>query len=211
MGQMSELIAPLDILLDYLAVSDEPAPADVIIGLGSDCAAVGHRAAELFADGMAPWVLFAGGHGAGSGGLTVPEADFLKRSALAAGLPEAAILTERASTNTGENFARGFAVLAAHGIAPRRVLLITRPARQRRAWATARRRQPDVAFLNCPPPRPDLAALDTDALAALARLALGEVARLANYPARGFIIPQDIPEPVACAAEAASRALDALA
>ncbi len=199
---MSELFAALDVLLDYLAVSDEPRPADVIIGLGSNSAAVAHRAAELFADGLAPWVLFAGGHGAGSGELTLPEADFLKQSALAAGLPEAAILTERTSTNTGENFARGFALLAAHGIAVERAILIAQPARQRRAWATALRRQPDVAFLNCPPPRPDLAALAPPALATLARLAVGEVERLADYPARGFIIPQDIPEPVARAARA---------
>jgi len=205
------LVAALEALLDYLAVSDEPEPSDVIIGLGSDSTAVARRAAELFAAGMAPRVLFAGGYGAGSGELTIPEADFLKRSALAAGLPEEVILTEETSGHTGANFERGFAVLAAHGIAPRRALLITQPARQRRAWATARRRQPDVVFLNCPPPRPDIAALGPRALAALARLAIGEVARLADYPARGFIIPQDVPEPVARAAEAASRALDALA
>lgn len=52
-------------LYDFLRMSDEPALhcADAILVLGSNDVRVAHRAAECFAAGLAPLVIFSGARG----------------------------------------------------------------------------------------------------------------------------------------------------
>ena len=81
--------------------------ADAIVVLGCRVGASGSAAAlvrrldrgvRLFQDGAAPVLLLSGG-GAGP----VPEAEVMRRMALARGVPEAALITEPGSRNTFEN------------------------------------------------------------------------------------------------------------
>lgn len=195
------MVAALDELLDYLAMSDEPQSADIILGLGSDSTDVPERVVELFDMGLAPWVLFAGGRGRLTGNLQGTEAAFLKEVAIERGLPAESILLEEQSTNTLQNIRCSAALLSKHKIIPSRVILVTQPVLQRRAWATARRQWAGVEFLNCPP------KTDATLTKRLSELAVGEIKRLQRYAAKGDIEPQEMPARVINAYQTAKRPL----
>jgi len=72
----------------------------------------------LYEAGAAPVLLLSGG-GAGA----VPEAEIMRRLALDAGVPEAALLVEPGSRNTAENAREAARLLRAHGL--RAVLLVS--------------------------------------------------------------------------------------
>jgi len=186
------LSGALHVLVAYLALRDTPQPADVIVGLGSDCRDVAERVAELFRMGLTSRIVFAGGRGRLTGALAGTEAGFFKGVAVQLGVPSGLILLEEESTNTLENIRSSAALLARHGITPGRVILVTQPVLQRRAWATARRQWPGVEFLNCPPDTcADVASASE--LMRLCDLAVGEMERLRRYAAKGDIEPQCIP------------------
>jgi uncharacterized SAM-binding protein YcdF (DUF218 family) len=196
-SDISTLAAALDELLGYLAVRDRPEPADVILGLGSDCRAVADRVVELFGMGLAPWVLFTGGRGRLTGTLPGTEAGFLRDVAIERGLPSGSIILEEESKNMLENFLLSAALLAHRHITPKRAILVTQPVLQRRAWATAQRQWLEVEFLNCPPEASTiLDRSNATAIISLSVLAVGEIQRLQWYAANGHVKPQDIPPSV---------------
>lgn len=207
MRDSSSLTRPFDLLVSYLAISDRPRSADVIIGFGSDCPDVGQRAAQLFHMGLSPWVMFAGGRGRLSGNLECTEAAFLKRVAVDSGLPPKSIITEEESKNTLENVRFAFAVLSERSIHPREVILVTQPVHQRRAFATAKRQFPGVHFINCPSRELSLDDLDQASMVRLAHLAVGEIDRLKRYAGQDDIVPQPFPGSVVTACEAARSLL----
>ncbi len=76
------------------------------------------RGIRLYQEGAAPHLLLSGG-GVGP----VPEAEIMRRIALARGVPETALLVERGSRNTLENARESARLLRAHG--GRSVLLVS--------------------------------------------------------------------------------------
>jgi uncharacterized SAM-binding protein YcdF (DUF218 family) len=74
-------------------------------------------AIELYRAGVAPRILLSGG------GSTVPEAEVMRRLALAAGIPESALLVEAVSRNTHENAIQAARLLGACGMTE--VVLVT--------------------------------------------------------------------------------------
>jgi len=203
-SDFSTLAAALDKLLAYLAVRDSPEPADVILGLGSDSPDVPHRAVELFDGGLAPRVLFSGGRGRLTGTLSGTEAAFFRDVAIRCGLTPEWIIVEEESTNTLENVQLSAALLRHRNVACNRVILVTQPVLQRRAWATARRQWPGVELLNCPPEahaRSDRS--NATEIVRLSELAVGEIRRLQRYAAEGHLEPQNIPATVIRAYETA--------
>jgi uncharacterized SAM-binding protein YcdF (DUF218 family) len=105
-----------------------PAPAEAIVVLGcrlkpdgTASAALARRVARgiaLFRQGAAPLLVLSGG-GAGR----VPEAEIMRHIALAAGVPEAALLVEPRSRNTLENARETARLLTARGL--RSILLVS--------------------------------------------------------------------------------------
>jgi hypothetical protein len=189
-------------------VRDNPRPADVIVGLGSDSADVADQAANLHRLRLAPLILFSGARGRLTGALPGTEAEFLKERAIERGVAPENILLEEKSTNTLENIRLSAALLRRDGIGPRRVILITQPVLQRRAWATALRQWREVECLNCPPPaNACLDWGDPDRIAKICAVALGEIERLRRYSATGDIEPQRPPANV----ERAYRTIRSLA
>ena len=90
------------------------------------------RAIELYRAGMAPLLLFSGG---GSG--PVAEAEFMRDLALAAGVPETALLCEFASRNTVENARNTARLLQRRGAS--RIVLVSDRAHLPRAALLFRR------------------------------------------------------------------------
>lgn len=202
----------LEIIYAYLAHADPlPAePAEVVLGLGHFDRAIPRLCAELAQAGRARWIIFSGGVGAGSGDFRQPESlefrDDVRRDWPT--LEERIALVETRSTNTGENLAFTTVALAEArpdlfpGSGMRAAIVVATPCRLRRAVATVRRHWPDVRVAGA---RPERILAEEEALYARHGLTLraqlvGEVERLATYPARGFIAPVEVPAEVVAAA-----------
>jgi uncharacterized SAM-binding protein YcdF (DUF218 family) len=199
-------------LIAYLAVTDEPAPADIIWGLGSNDALVPRTAAALYNGALAPWLVFSGGKGHRWTELSQPEATLFASVAVASGVPESRIILEDRSTNTGENVIFTLDLLDSRGIDVRSALLITIPPFQRRAAITVETHRPTVRCVNVPPDWGPVADFDDRRLVEAARLCVGEVQRLRDYPSRGFLNwdPAELPREVRITADDAERMLTRL-
>ncbi|MBV9199916.1 MAG: YdcF family protein [Alphaproteobacteria bacterium] len=111
-------------------MADKCFRADAIVVLGCrGSAALGRRleiGIRLFKAGAAPLLVLSGG---GSG--PMPEAESMRRAAIASGIPEAAVVTEVVSRNTFENARETARLLKARGL--RSVILVSDRAHLLRA------------------------------------------------------------------------------
>eukprot|EP00063_Salmo_salar_P026122 XP_014000957.1 PREDICTED: uncharacterized protein SCO4629-like isoform X2 [Salmo salar] len=123
------------VLWDYLCLHQSLEKSDVIIGLGCHDVRVAERSADLFLEGLAPWLLFTGYLGNQTAGVwTRPEADVFLDVALRMGVPRRNILLETEATNTGENI-RFYRLLKENNIPAHRVILVQQPFMERRVFA----------------------------------------------------------------------------
>ena len=183
----------------------------MIVGFGHFDQRIARRCGELWREGVAPRVLFTGGVGAGSAGLTEPEAQVFAAT-LRRGLPEFpedALLLESASTNTGENVRRSVVLAKAAHWSLGTAALVASPYRQRRVALTWRQQGPGAGstFFNAPPTttlREEIALFAAQGEDLIAHLP-GEVDRLTAYAERGWIPPEPIPLDVAEAADRLRR------
>jgi hypothetical protein len=187
-----ELLGPI---WSYLAVSETPAPADVVFTFGCGDLHVPRRAANLQLDGWAPRVLVSGGTGRRAGALFgTSEATVFARHLRWLGVPSAAIVGEDRASNTGENVTLGMRALERAGVRVRRALLVAKPFGMRRCAATFRLRHPRVETVCCPPQGELLDFVEGTRPAFAARL-LAELDRLDRYPRLGFIAGESHPVP----------------
>jgi uncharacterized SAM-binding protein YcdF (DUF218 family) len=186
------------ILWDYHHISRDLKPADAIVALGSLDTRVAERAAELWHEHLAPRVVVAGGYGRLSApGATEPEARAFVRVLALARVPEPKVLVDDKSTNSEENLRFAVALLRRNHIDPKRLILVTQPYMERRAFATVRKifpkidvqmASPEIGFDNYPNK-----AWPKDLMI---NNLVGDTQRIMVYPERGFTIPQPMPEEV---------------
>ncbi|MFN7929568.1 MAG: YdcF family protein [Blastocatellia bacterium] len=186
------------LIWDYHHLHHTLAPSDLILALGSNDIRVAEYAADLYLQGFAPRLLFSGNVGAlTKDQFTKPEAEVFADIARQKGVPDDVILIEPESTNTGENIAFSQRVLAAHRLAPNRIILVQKPYMERRAFATFRRRWPEQEVLVTSPPIAfadyfnDLLPRDR-----VINIMVGDLQRIRVYPELGFQIAQEIPDEV---------------
>ena len=176
--------------------------ADAILVLCSHDTVVAERGAQLFLDGWAPLLVFAGGQGAITKRLwTEPEADRFARIAIDRGVPPDRILVENRSTNTGENVDFTRRLLAEHGLDPATFIVVQKPYMERRSYATFKKRWPEPELLvTSPQVTMDeyFSAYTHDSLSVddVVSIMVGDLQRIRAYPAKGFQIHQDIPDDV---------------
>jgi uncharacterized SAM-binding protein YcdF (DUF218 family) len=102
-----------------LVVQDEPRAADAIIVIGGDHKPERmQRAVELYQQGLAPTVIISAGTLVLEGDETMPEAEVMRRQALALGLPEEAIILETDSLSTFGNAYYSKQIVQERGWAP---------------------------------------------------------------------------------------------
>src|SRR5262245_44490847 len=112
----------------YHHMNHSLAKADAILVLCSHDKAVAERGAQLFLDGWAPLLIFAGGQGSITKRLwNEPEADLFARIAVEMGVPAERILIENQSTNTGENVVFTKRLLAERRLDPRSFIVVQKP------------------------------------------------------------------------------------
>jgi len=187
---------------DYHHLDHQLAHADAILVLCSHDKVVAGRGAELFLQGWAPLLIFAGGLGAITQCLWhEPEADQFAAIAIEMGVPKDRILIENRSTNTGENVLFTKQLLAEKGLDPQTFIVVQKPYMERRSYATFRKVWPEKQ-VRVTSPRVSLddylrecshGALSTDDVISIM---VGDLQRIRLYPDKGFQIHQDIPDDV---------------
>jgi len=198
---------------DYHRMKQRVAKADAILVLCSHDERVAERGAQLFLEGFAPLIVFSGGHGAITSQLwREPEAERFARIAMSLNVPRESILIEPESTNTGENFRFTKRLLEQEGLNPHKFIVVQKPYMERRSYATFRKMWPEKEVIVTSPQVSFRSYLEEYANRSLSTadvvsIMVGDLQRIKIYPARGFQIEQEIPEPVWQAFEVLVRAV----
>ncbi|MBF9000751.1 MULTISPECIES: YdcF family protein [Vibrio] len=196
----------LETLWRYMQLDHQLQPADVIITMGSNDTRVAEHASNLYLQGLAPLIVFSGQHGRLTRGVfDTPEAERFAEVAIDAGVPQESILLEKRAQNSGENVRFSYELLSEHGIAPKRVILVHKPYKERRAYATFMKQWPtavdSLQVTSCTNDFFEYLTEDMTLDLVIEQL-LGDYERIVNYPDKGFQISQPIPEEVAQAYQA---------
>ena len=200
MDSQTEALA--ETIWNYHLMNHEVAKADAILVLCSHDERVAERGAQLFLDGLAPLIIFSGGHGAITRTLwSEPEAERFARIAESLNVPRESILVEPHSTNTGENIELTKRLLADRGLYPHKFILVQKPYMERRSYATFRKLWPEKELIVTSPQvsfRDYLAEYANRNLttADVVSVMVGDLQRIKLYPARGYQIAQEIPDDV---------------
>jgi DUF218 domain len=196
----------------YHHLNHQLSHADAILVLCSHDKIVANRGAELFLEGWAPLLIFAGGLGSITSRLwQEPEADQFAKIAVAMGVPQDRILIENRSTNTGENILFTKQLLLQRRLDPQKFIVVQKPYMERRSYATFRKLWPEKdVIVTSPQLSLDeyLSAGSHDALSSddVISIMVGDLQRIRLYPEKGFQIHQDIPDDVWQAYEELVRA-----
>lgn len=187
-----------EILWDYLQMWQSPEKADIIMVLGSNDTRVAEYAAKLYNEGYASRIIFTGNVGIlTKGKFTKTEAETFADTAEANGVPREVMLLETASTNTGENVRFSREVLEKEGIEVTKLLVVTKPYMERRAYACFMK-QWEGKELIMASPRLTWREYPNSELGedVIIPILVGDLQRIKVYPEKGFQIHQEIPENV---------------
>ncbi|MGC5001177.1 YdcF family protein [Streptomyces sp. DT203] len=190
-------------LWDFQQMHHEPRPCSVGIGLGSHDLGVADVTVDLYRRGMVPLIVFTGATSRTTRErMPRGEAEHYRERALELGVPTNAVLVEPKARNTGENISFSRSLLVERGVDVLSVLLVSKPYEERRAYATARKLWPQVEVVSASAPMTLAEYVDSmqDTRLVLDML-VGAQQRLLIYPEQGFMIRQEIPEPVTAAYE----------
>lgn len=141
-------------ITDFIFVEDEPQKADIIFVPGGNQGAIAVKAAELFREGYAPWILPSGRYSKPVGYCTIPgyetEWEFLRDILIGQGVPREAVLEEQKATFTYENAIYSREVTDARGLTVERAILCPQACHARRALLYYEILYPDTEFVVCP-------------------------------------------------------------
>lgn len=198
-----ELQAAAQVVWDYHRLGHTLGPANILFVLGSHDLRVAEHAAELFHRGLAPSVVLSGGFGVRKASpWAKSEAEMFAEVMRQRGVPESALLLEPRSTNTGENVKFTRELLAARGIIVKSVIAVQKPYMERRTFATIRKQWPEVALRVSSPPLDFETYCDSNIpIRDIIEFMVGDLQRIMEYPKLGFMIPQEVPDPVRMAFE----------
>ena len=187
---------------DYHHLDHQLSPSDAILVLCSHDTVVAARGAELYHEGWAPLLIFAGGLGAITRHLwREPEADQFARIAVGMGVPADRMLVENRSTNTGENVLFTKQLLAEKGLDPQTFIVVQKPYMERRSYATFKKVWPGKE-IRVTSPRVSLdeylRQYSNGALSPhdVISIMVGDLQRMKMYAEKGFQIHQEIPDDV---------------
>ncbi|MCO6497682.1 MAG: YdcF family protein [Chitinophagaceae bacterium] len=194
----NQILSSAKTLWSYHLMYQPLLSAECIMVLGSHDLRVAERAAELYLEGLAPLIVMSGGLGRLTKDLwKQTEADLFASRAIELGVPEEKILIENRSTNTGENIRFTRELLESKNLHPRNFILVQKPYMERRTYATFMKQWPGKEFL-VTSPQISFEDYPTDEipLDRVINIMVGDLQRIIEYPARGFQIPQEVPDAV---------------
>lgn len=194
----TEKISLAKTIWDYHLVKHQLEKSDCILVLGSHDLRVAERGAELYLQGWAPVLVFSGGLGNFTLGMwNETEADKFAKIAVEMGVPADAIIIENKSTNTGENILFTQMLLREKNLDPDSFIVVQKPYMERRSYATFKKHWPDKKLIVTSPvisfeEYPN----DEIPLERVINIMVGDLQRIIEYPAKGFQVPQEVPDNV---------------
>jgi uncharacterized SAM-binding protein YcdF (DUF218 family) len=182
-------------LWNYHLLNNKMEKADCILALGSHDLRVPERAADLYLQGFAPFMIMSGGLGNFTQEIwTEKEADKFAAVAIKKGVPAKAILIENNSTNTGENILFTQKLLKEKNLDPHSFIVVQKPYMERRSYATFQKHWPEKKLLVTSPqisfeeyPNEEIP------MERVINIMVGDLQRIKMYPAKGFQVYQEIP------------------
>ncbi|MBD5144336.1 MAG: YdcF family protein [Ruminococcus sp.] len=148
---------------DFIFVEDEPQKCDVIITVGGSFPQIAEKAAELYKNGFAEYVLAGGGVSVKTGvfagvkdkkdiysGDYKTECDFYEDVLIKNGVPKTAIVREDKSGHTRANAEFAAAVLKERGIPAEKIILVCKRFHARRCLMFFRSAFPETEILVVP-------------------------------------------------------------
>lgn len=199
----NEILSLARTVWNYHLLHHSLVKSDCILVLGSHDTRVAERAAEVYRQGYAPLVVMSGGLGRlTKESFTQSEASLFAEIAMQHGVPKEAILTEDKSTNTGENIVFSRQLFLEKGLRPTSIILVQKPYMERRSYATFKKVWPEPSVC-VTSPQISFEDYSTPSLPIekVINIMVGDLQRIKLYAAKGFQIPQGIPDDVWAAFE----------
>lgn len=197
---MMNIDTPARTIWDYMLINEPIKNADAIFVLCSLDTRVAERAAELYQQGFAPWVIVSGD----AGELTKdrfnkPEAEVFADILQDRGVPREKIIVENRSKNTGENIKFTYDLLKKLKYTFTSLILVQKPYMERRTYATFKKQWPDketkIIVTSPQIPYDDYFTNDMPKDLVI-NVMVGDLQRIKEYPAKGFQVAQNIPDDV---------------
>ena len=181
-------------LYNWLALSEKPQKADILILFGSPNLSIADKGFELYKLGFAHYLVTAGlASMTEESGWGMPLANKYTEHLLKRGVPEQCIITQNKSMNTLEDVTFTLPMLIENEVRFNRVILINRPVYQRRSWATFRKHSPITELMNVPCDAKHPKDMSNVELFDLAGKCIREYEKLITYAVKGDIEKQPIP------------------
>lgn len=186
------------VVWNYMQLNQEVEQADVLLVLGSIDLSVAEYAAKLMLDDAAPVAVTSGGVAHANDLLATgwdgSEASVFAKRMVAMGVGPSAILLEEEAKNTGQNFTFTRAILEKHKIDCKRILVVTKPYMERRAYATGLKQWPEVRLqVTSSGGTFDDYCQDEHMEDRLVHIMVGDLDRIIVYPEKGFQVYQEVP------------------
>jgi len=192
------------ILYDFHRFEQPLEKADAIFVLGSHDPSVADYASQLYLKGYAPYIIFSGGVvrvGELRNAEPKTEAEAFFDIAVGHGVPAEAILKDNLAMNTGDNFIKTRELIETKGLDFQKFILVQKPYMLRRTYATAKVQFADKQFITSAMPDTyesyvaRCAANNISEKRVIDNM-VGDLQRLIEYPAKGFLVSMEIPEDV---------------
>lgn len=190
------------ILWNYHKLNEKINKSDVIIGFGSHDLNVAKRCAELFLDGYGDMIIFTGGFGRITKPLwNITEAEKFAEIAINMGIPKNKIIIENKASNTGENIKYTKETLRDLNLSPTSFIMVDKPYRERRTFATLKKQWPEIDFNITSPQYTYEEYCNFYSQGEISKnefisIMVGDLQRIDLYGKNGFQIVQDIPKDV---------------
>ncbi|WP_228108542.1 YdcF family protein [Terrisporobacter petrolearius] len=187
------------ILWDYHKLNQKTEKVEIILGLGSHDLFVARRCAELFLKGYGDNIIFTGGFGRITKNIwNMTEGEKFTEVAIDMGVPKNKIIIENKASNTGENISKTKKMLKNLDLYPSSFLIVDKPYRERRTFATIKKQWPEINFLITSPQHSyeEYCSFYSDGEISkdeFISIMVGDLQRIDLYGKNGFQIKQDIP------------------
>ncbi|MCA9351267.1 YdcF family protein [Patescibacteria group bacterium] len=184
------------IIWDYMLLHHKLEKVDAIFALGSTDLRTPKRAAELYHQGFAPYVICSGGVGKIKD-FDLSEAEKFRDILVRKGVPEDKIILEKKASNTGENITFTKELLKNLNFDFNSFILVQKPYMERRTYATFKKQWPEPRiFVTSPAISYEDYSQDRSFKEKFTNLMVGDLQRIVEYPKLGFQIEQDVPDEV---------------
>jgi uncharacterized SAM-binding protein YcdF (DUF218 family) len=187
-----------ELIWNYHLMHHQLQKADCIFALGCHDEGVAIRAAEIFNEGWAEWLVISGGVLFDGNELAIEkkitEAEYFRDIAISKNVPPQKIIIENKATNTGENFKFTGELLNELGHTFQKFIIVQKPYMERRTYATgmAQWKNKEMILTSEKISFQDYLqkGIPKDRII---NTMTGDLQRIRLYPSRGFQIYQEIP------------------